>query len=239
MYYKNKNVVFLHIPKTGGTSVEHLLKQNYGEEGYGRHYSLRIFEIKNKELNKCLVFTIVRNPFERIASTFKHFLIATGSERDGFKYSGRFLRLGRVPAQPVVGAPGFSRYVQNIKKYFNKELSIESFKAIDDDGKKVLDIQHIQKFDWWIKLNDDSLYKDYKFLKFESLNLDWEIFKSNLNIKEPLPHLNKQHVWADMLCPLYYMDYYDKESFEIIKEIYSKEIEMFEYASEYERYARI
>ena len=35
------------------------------------------------------------------------------------------------------------------------------------------------------------------------------------------------------------MDYYDKESFKIIKETYSKEIEMFEYASEYERYARI
>ena len=226
MYYKNKNVVFLHIPKTGGTSVEHLLKQNYGEEGYGRHYSLRRFEIKNKELNKCLVFTIVRNPFERIASTFKHFLITTGSEIEGFKYSG-----------VAAGLSGFSRYVQNIKKYFNKELSIESFKAIDDDGKKVLDIQHIEKFDWWIKLNDDSLFTGYKFLRFESLNSDWEIFKSNLNIKEPLPHLNKQHLWANVLCPLDYMDYYDKESFEIIKEIYSKEKEMFEYASEYERYA--
>ena len=226
MYYKNKNVVFLHIPKTGGTSVEHLLKQNYGEEGYGRHYSLRRFEIKNKELNKCLVFTIVRNPFERIASTFKHFLVSTGSKRDGFKYSG-----------VAAGLSGFSIYVQNIKKYFNKELSIESFKAIDDEGKKVLDIQHIEKFDWWIKLNDDSLFTGYKFLRFESLNSDWEIFKSNLNIKEPLPHLNKQHLWANVLCPLDYMDYYDKESFEIIKEIYSKEIEMFEYASEYERYA--
>ena len=228
MYYKNKNVVFLHIPKTGGTSVEHLLKQNYGEEGYGRHYSLRRFEIKNKELNKCLVFTIVRNPFERIASTFKHFLITTGSEIEGFKYSG-----------VAAGLSGFSRYVQNIKKYFNKELSIESFKAIDDDGKKVLDIQHIQKFDWWIKLNDDSLYKDYKFLKFESLNSDWEIFKNNLNIKDTLPHLNKQDTLASKLCPLDYMDYYDKESFKIIKETYSKEIEMFEYASEYERYDRI
>ena len=226
MYYKNKNVVFLHIPKTGGTSVEHLLKQNYDEEGYGRHYSLRRFEIKNKELNKCLVFTIVRNPFERIASTFKHFLVSTGSKRDGFKYSG-----------VAAGLSGFSIYVQNIKKYFNKELSIESFKAIDDEGKKVLDIQHIEKFDWWIKLNDDSLFTGYKFLRFESLNSDWEIFKSNLNIKEPLPHLNKQHLWANVLCPLDYMDYYDKESFEIIKEIYSKEIEMFEYASEYERYA--
>ena len=139
----------------------------------------------------------------------------------------------------AAGLSGFSRYVQNIKKYFNKELSIESFKAIDDDGKKVLDIQHIQKFDWWIKLNDDSLYKDYKFLKFESLNSDWEIFKNNLNIKDTLPHLNKQDTLASKLCPLDYMDYYDKESFKIIKETYSKEIEMFEYASEYERYARI
>lgn len=92
-YFKtnNKNVLFIHIPKTGGTSVEHYLSEKYSlplnhKNLYGiiqnneyininsslQHLSFKEI-IKNKkyfnlDLKNLKIFTIVRNPYDRIIS---------------------------------------------------------------------------------------------------------------------------------------------------------------------------
>ena len=97
-YYKKKHILFIHIPKTGGTSVEDTLKlgdiqtmysgkrNNIMPIQYLRHISLQhqtynnIFRYRRflhvKFDRKLKVMSIVRNPYTRIVSDlFFHKLI--------------------------------------------------------------------------------------------------------------------------------------------------------------------
>ena len=81
----DKPPFFVHVPKTAGTSIvsaiKHKLKFNFPENYTGKgpaHYPLFIFERYN-DLSKYFIFAVVRNPFTRAFSYYKHFLHVTGS----------------------------------------------------------------------------------------------------------------------------------------------------------------
>lgn len=80
--HQNRNILFVHIPRTGGTTVEHWMRQ---------HGELRLFTFGVPSFSKVTpqhyryadiaellgdnyfdyAFTIVRNPFDRLASEYK------------------------------------------------------------------------------------------------------------------------------------------------------------------------
>lgn len=64
---KNK-WAFIHIPKTGGTSIAETLKKEEGTEQLTGHDSIRILE----DVSDYFIFTFVRNPYTRIASAYSH-----------------------------------------------------------------------------------------------------------------------------------------------------------------------
>tara|TARA_B100001059_G_scaffold235160_1_gene279934 strand:- start:1857 stop:2441 length:585 start_codon:yes stop_codon:yes gene_type:complete len=74
--YNNK-YTFLHIPRTGGTLIEHKLRENHSESYNGidslglsmQHYTLDNL-ISDKDRNNLFIFTFVRNPFDKILSTY-------------------------------------------------------------------------------------------------------------------------------------------------------------------------
>lgn len=74
----NKKICFIHIPKTGGTSIEKNLdimnKNNYWGGFKGRsmqHYLWNDYKnILNENYNNFFKFTIVRNPYDRIISEY-------------------------------------------------------------------------------------------------------------------------------------------------------------------------
>ena len=70
--------VFVHIPKTGGTSIESLfikdpdirvLIANCRKDVPGKHHMVR--DINSGLLKKYFVFTFVRNPWDRMVSYYK------------------------------------------------------------------------------------------------------------------------------------------------------------------------
>lgn len=89
-YYKEKNLLFIHIPKTGGTAIEDNIKKKYKESLYcltmNKNYLLErpfnnsslqhlfyttIFKFKKKlnvDFQNIKIFTVVRNPYDRIIS---------------------------------------------------------------------------------------------------------------------------------------------------------------------------
>ena len=64
-------IIFIHIPRTSGTSIESAFDLNMDKEG-DKH--LRASEIKKKtgsdKWNSYFKFSIVRNPWERFASMY-------------------------------------------------------------------------------------------------------------------------------------------------------------------------
>jgi len=89
----NKRVLFIHIPKTGGTSVENWLK-NFGEMQFyqpgiptfmnctPQHLTINDFDVLFNRKFFNLIFTIVRHPYERLISEY---LFRTAEEMKTFK----------------------------------------------------------------------------------------------------------------------------------------------------------
>jgi hypothetical protein len=94
--FKKSNVIFIHIPKTGGTSIERQLYEfedptdRYSVASYFstdinsqklRNYSLQhytfqdfIFVMGDSKLNTYkTIFSVVRNPYDRIVSEFHYY----------------------------------------------------------------------------------------------------------------------------------------------------------------------
>jgi hypothetical protein len=60
----DKNVLFIHIPKTAGTSILSCLNNN--QEFKIKHFTLK--EYSSRILNNTYVFCVIRNPFDRFVS---------------------------------------------------------------------------------------------------------------------------------------------------------------------------
>jgi hypothetical protein len=86
-YYKEKNLLFIHIPKTGGTMIEKAIKNNqtlytnhkgnkllvspYNKTSLQHQFYTTIYQFRDKlkvDFDNIKVFTIVRNPYNRIIS---------------------------------------------------------------------------------------------------------------------------------------------------------------------------
>lgn len=64
--YKKNNIIYVHIPKCAGTSISKLL---YGRDPW--HYSCsELRRLDKKKYDSYYKFSVVRNPWERIASTY-------------------------------------------------------------------------------------------------------------------------------------------------------------------------
>lgn len=71
MQYKDKKIVYMKAPRTGGSSVHNTLKRN-GVKGIG---NVRWLEtITDEELKKYFIFSFVRNPWDRLMSVSAYFM---------------------------------------------------------------------------------------------------------------------------------------------------------------------
>lgn len=99
-----KKIIFIHIPKTGGTTIEYHLKLLNKENGYGvkKHTAFQHYKWKNyKELlgdkifSDYFKFSVVRNPIHRIISEYYwtplHFGYKNGVSFDDFLKNVEYL----------------------------------------------------------------------------------------------------------------------------------------------------
>jgi len=195
--------IFIHIPKNAGQSIEmhltgrivpHLLAVNYKAN----------YPEKFEEYFK---FTIVRNPWERILSSYL------------------FVRKGTNIITKTLWNYFASFYPQRDFKewiHFNKNIKETGLDTrFDLTVNKNLALQHgLQKK--WITDENHQIIIDYVG-RFESLQDDFAYICDKLGIKnKTLPHINKTDHKR-------YTEYYDEEMINEVREIYCEDISLFNY----------
>ena len=161
---------FIHIPKTGGTSITEILQHQAGTEKITGHDSIRRFE-KSENL---FIFTFVRNPYTRILSAYFH-----GIRKGEHNYSfGDFLKKSTGNELHILP----QTFYTNSGSDNNRTLSyIGKYENFDNDLKIVLNklnienvkIPHLNKNPIYDKHPNLKQEKYYKYFYTEQWMKDW------------------------------------------------------------------
>jgi hypothetical protein len=209
--YKNK-CIFVHIPKTGGTSIESLIwkksekceknlwmgfvdefHNKYQTGGLQHLLATQIKEeVESEIFNTFFKFTIVRNPYEKAVSQFE---------------------------------------------YLKKRKDLRDFLGfkIEDDMNRYLELIQLKKHVQWepqsnfIYDEKDNCLVDF-IGRFENFNTDVEIIINRLGLgkkffglmNNKIPHLNKSNRKG---CK----SYFDLESKKTIELIYKRDLDLLNY----------
>lgn len=203
--------IFVHIPKTGGTSIEKVIwplksdrvienlwmgfiKEHYNKYQTGGLQHLTSSQIRNEVgvevFNSYYKFSVVRNPWEKAISQYI------------------YMKEKRKDLRQFVGMSKFTSF----KSY----LSLISKKT---------HVQWMKQVDFIKRRNGDFLVDNV--IKFENLEKETQMVFGILGIKNiKLPHANKSN-------KMHYSSYYDDESIEMIYSLYKEDIETFNYKFDY------
>ena len=202
-YYREKNLLFIHIPKTGGTVIENNINKNtpqtlysgstnslldfpYNKKSLQHQFYTTIYKFRDKldvNFDNIKIFSVVRNPYDRIISDlFWHKLI------------NKNFTAGQV---------------YNVIK--NNYLD-----------RNDLDNHNEPQYKFIVDENSE-LIKDIKIFKTETLNESNNELKKfigfNINIKQK--NVNKD-----------YSNYLNQYSISLINTFYKKDFELFNYKLE-------
>ena len=219
----DKPIMFIHVPKTGGTSLRSLIKDNFSwtpwfkipdvlaavrpEQVFAittapRHEPVSLLETKN-DLSNFFVFGIVRSPYTRAYSLYKHLARFRGSiapqglTRIVFTNFVDFLT--HVKANVDVYD---EKHFMRPRPYFEDYVTYtQTFFLTNSEGVITAD-------------------KIYRFENLAELEADFEL---------SLPNENKGGYTSED----YYEDY-TPEAIELVKEIYAKDFENFNYSLDFE-----
>jgi hypothetical protein len=160
VWIENKNLLFIHVPKTGGTSIETMLGALNSQCGYGiknrkamQHYLwndfLKIFG--QQRFNRYFKFSVVRNPYDRFLSEY---------------YWTPIKGLGNKSKQSI---DDFIKCVEEIVKNrrFNATVSHDHF---------IPQVEYIYDSEKNLKVN--------KLFKFENFNEVLDFLSKRYNIKK-------------------------------------------------------
>lgn len=234
--------IFIHTPKTAGSSIHIFFKDYYCLKGKDRqdpippihHMKAKLF-LKYNNLNSFYKFAFVRNPFDRLVSAFSDFTQIRP------KYVSR--------RKKIISLLGFNKYKYEYDYYELEDKNHESYSDLCEKGlkfnnkKESLKIKKNETFrDFCMKfaeskwLNDIHFAPQTEFLcdsknkllldfvgKYENLEEDLKIISENIGIKIQISHHRKTN-------HLNYRKYYDAETQEIIRNIYKDDLNLFGYS---------
>lgn len=197
-----KQFIFLHPPRTGGTSVENYLR-DYTEfpdqitrQGNLRHFPMHMYsEIFGKSIKDFYKFSIVRNPWDRMVSYYFHLF---GEYRE--EAFDQMLMLAGKKGKLQQG--GFPR-----------------------EGTPYFDFTSCTQW-----LNEDIRYEGrVEHIRFENLQEDFENVCGILDIVKRKLDWTNRTIGVDRE---HYSKYYNEKRADVIAEVYADDIESFNYKYE-------
>ena len=213
----NVNVLFIHIPKTGGSSLEKYFSEKYAipldtkslwmyledneKEIYNIYHTLTHLDYKtiikynsffNINFDNITILTIVRNPYHRIIS-------------DLFWFS-------------KIKVEYFDNYLNNFTKNTSKEETYLIIKKYLEDTSLFWD-NHNKPQHFFITTHDCEIIPDIKILHTETLQSDMHnLGYTDFDIKE---NANS--------CKVNYLDFLNEDSINLINDFYDMDFKLFSY----------
>ncbi|WP_413284607.1 sulfotransferase family 2 domain-containing protein [Vibrio sp. MA40-2] len=192
-YVKRRKFLFIHIPKTAGTSILDALSIDFRQ-----HYDYRVYKAANpKAFNKAFKFCFVRNPYQRVISTYNYLKQTDGEEVD--------IYLKNLIEQECPTFESFVNYFINHNKVSLHPLFRPQYSFIYDiDGSCKVDF--IGRF--------ENIADDFKTI-CQKINVEFNLPNKNRSKnKLTISPLNQE--LADIIYSCYQQDFilfnYDKDS---------------------------
>jgi chondroitin 4-sulfotransferase 11 len=198
----DKNYYFIHVPKTGGTSMEEHV-------GGLAHYSYRTIKRLVPSIDNYFGFAFVRNPWTRVISSFYH-----KPNNDDRNVTNAY------PKNPN----GFKRFVkERMRPNIGYEKQIYWYPEYPSGR-----IHHHFLPQYFFLCDKEENIKVDFIGSLESINEDWSYVSSKIfgDVKH-LTKMNKSNFSFDFMS-----HFDDEESNNIILEFYKKDFECFGYSKD-------
>lgn len=207
LFSPDKKILFIHIQKTGGSCIEHILLQNVPgvQKIFGMHDHARWCRQRMPAdiWNEAFKFAFVRNPWDRLVSWYSMI-----EQRAAAKPRHE---LNKLLQYASATAPTFSDFIEKC-----------TATIFDNDGIKSFMFNQID----YITDENGGLIVDFVG-RHERFSQDMEEVLNKLGIKGyDIPHINKsKHT--------HYSHYYTERTRQIVAERYARDIEYFGYRFEH------
>lgn len=205
MISHERRCIFVHIPRTGGTSIENAIWPGERSEAdlWMGFVSTYCNKYQTGGLQHLLASQIRREAgAEVFASYFKFSFVRNPWEKAVSQYA---LTKRRKDLRDYIGLSEngeFKRYLELIQKREHVQWMPQHRFILDEDGKPLVDF----------------------IGRFERLEADAASVFARLGIAQTLPHAHAtEHLPA--------ADYYDEEAVEAVRSLYGTDIELFGYSS--------
>jgi hypothetical protein len=174
----SNKVLFIHIPKTGGTSIASFLEKNNMDQWIrrypARHDPYFFMQQINNISEDIFSFAVVRNPYTRTYSYYKHFNYQNQlnvSFTEFLNYVKNRISFSKTPM--IIFPQSFYLFDLDNKISLSKIYKFENLNEFEQDFKTKL--PHLRKGTY----NDNDYYKDYTKENIELVN---EIYYDDFKI---------------------------------------------------------
>lgn len=203
--------IFIHIPKTAGTSIEYLLSE---KTSGSLHEPLSFYE-KEPMFGTYFKFTFVRNPWARLYSVFNYYKKGGNqshkklyhpryfmySLKRGFKNVQRYTDVDIANKMPTDFECFCLKYLRDRKDFFGRNALLPQVDFLASNNGVSIDF----------------------IGKFETLQRDISFVKKKLSIHKTLEHRRKQKSTD-------YRVVYDATTHDLVEAFYKEDVQTFDYS---------
>lgn len=204
--------IFVHVPKTGGVSIDRYLVANCNLTGFTGHHSVKVLKQKFPEaFDNYYKFAFVRNPWDRIVSAFF------------FLTQGGYSKIDKVIIEKYIAKydGNFTKFILDLPNNLHFVHAPESIQEECADGLP-FETSHFIEQSYWICDQSDNVAVDF-IGRFESFEADFQRVCEALTI--PYRELIKSNSSSHMP----YQACYTPETAEIVARLYKSDIARFKY----------